>query len=152
MPSPIRDQDNLVFELMMPADLEVESHAKEAARILAPFLIISQTLVINLDDLAFKTGLLQVVPVLLQATMRFDYTKLREYEQEDLDNVVSGIMPKLIFVSSRTMAEIKKDNKLKGNLEDEVLEKAITKFFSNEERKQILSLFKKRHLLTPIFG
>ena len=43
-----REQDNLIFELMLPDDIEVDTNLQEAARILAPFLLVSNHLVFNL--------------------------------------------------------------------------------------------------------
>jgi len=48
VPNVIRDQDNMIFELMLPDDLEVDANLQEAARILAPFLVVSNHLVFNL--------------------------------------------------------------------------------------------------------
>ena len=48
VPNLIRDQDNLILELMLPADLEIEANLREAARMLAPFLILSHHMIFNL--------------------------------------------------------------------------------------------------------
>lgn len=46
--NPHRDQDNLILELMLPEDLNVEVNSSEAARLLAPFLLVSDHIVFNL--------------------------------------------------------------------------------------------------------
>ena len=48
VPNLIRDQDNLILELMLPDELEIEANRKEAARMLAPFLIVSNHVIFNL--------------------------------------------------------------------------------------------------------
>ena len=65
VPSIIRDQDNLFLELMLPADLNVEENLHEAARILAPFLLLSNNVVFNFDEIDLKTALIQSVNMML---------------------------------------------------------------------------------------
>jgi hypothetical protein len=48
VPNVHREQDNLIFELLLPDDIEVDANLQEAARILAPFLLVSNHLVFNL--------------------------------------------------------------------------------------------------------
>ena len=48
VPNLIREQDNLLLEVMLPANLQDESKQKEAARLLAPFLVLSDNMVFNL--------------------------------------------------------------------------------------------------------
>ena len=50
-------------------------------------------------------------------------------------------MPKLLFVSRQTLSEHKKVHKLKASNEDDVLEKALTKFFGLDDIKDVISVF-----------
>lgn len=70
----------------------------------------------------------------------------------DLDVEKSLIMPKLFFVTRYAITEIKESCNLSGVMdkEDEVLDAAIARFFSLSEATKIWTLFKKRHLITPI--
>lgn len=65
VPNLIREQDNLIFELMLPAELTVEENLKEAARILAPYLIFSNHVVFNFDEIDLSTALPQSVNMML---------------------------------------------------------------------------------------
>lgn len=56
-------------------------------------------------------------------------------------------MPKLLFVSRQTLSEHKKVHKLKASNEDDVLEKALTKFFGLDDIKDVISVFQRRHLI-----
>ena len=49
----------------MPADLNVEENLHEAARILAPFLLLSNNVVFNFDEIDLKTALIQSVNMML---------------------------------------------------------------------------------------
>ena len=67
VPNIIRNQDNLIFELMMPSALEltIEQDLEKAARILAPFLILSHHVVFNLDEMELDSALHQSINMLL---------------------------------------------------------------------------------------
>ena len=89
----IRDQDNLILEVMLPDDLEVEANLQEASRILAPFLIISNHMVFNFDESDLKTSLTRTVKALIQAPNYFDFNQLKENNHDDLEHTVSNVMP-----------------------------------------------------------
>ena len=71
---------------MLPPDLTVEDNVRKAAKILAPFLIISHHLVINFDEVDLKTALMQSVQTLMKATEFYDYTFLKANEHDDMEN------------------------------------------------------------------
>ena len=48
VPNKTRDHDTLVFEVILPADLEDEENLQQACEIVAPLLILSQQVVIDL--------------------------------------------------------------------------------------------------------
>ena len=48
VPNKMRDHDTLVFEVMLPADLHEEENMARACEIVAPLLILSQQVVIDL--------------------------------------------------------------------------------------------------------
>lgn len=77
VPNIIRDQDNLFLELMLPADLDVEENMKEAANLLAPFLIVSNNMVFNFDEMDLKTALTQSVNMLMQVTDVVNFEALK---------------------------------------------------------------------------
>ena len=48
VPNVIRDQDNLILELILPEDLAVEDNQTSAAKLLAPFLYASNHMIFDL--------------------------------------------------------------------------------------------------------
>lgn len=90
--------------------------------------------------------------VLLESFQFHNYESLVDNNLADLDMEKSYIMPKLFFVTRYAIGEIKENCKLTGVMdkEDEVLDAAINRFFSLSEATKIWTLFKKRHLITPL--
>lgn len=104
-------------------------------------------MIVNLDEIDLKSGLLQSIPLLLNSIDAYDYSKLRLQDYEDTDYTVASVMPKLLFVSRQTLFEHKKAHKLKASTEDDVLEKGMTKFFGLDDIKDVISVFQRRHLI-----
>ena len=48
VPNKMRDHDTLVFEVMLPADLDEEENMQRACEVIAPLLILSQQVIIDL--------------------------------------------------------------------------------------------------------
>ena len=48
VPNKMRDHDTLLFEVMLPADLTEEENMARACEIVAPLLILSQQVIIDL--------------------------------------------------------------------------------------------------------
>ena len=48
VPNKIRDHDNLLLEVILPSELEVERNLQKAKELLAPFILISDHMIINL--------------------------------------------------------------------------------------------------------
>ena len=92
---------------MLPADLEIEANRKEAARILAPFLIISNHMVFNFDEADLKSSLMSAISVLIEATEFFDFSKLKENDHDDLEHAVASVMPQIFFNSCFPIKELK---------------------------------------------
>ena len=59
---------------MLPANYEEDQ--EEAARILAPFLIVSNHLLFNFEDEDFKTSLTNAINTLLKAIKLIDFSSL----------------------------------------------------------------------------
>ena len=96
VPNLIREQDNLLLEVMLPANFD--ENQEEAARILAPFLIVSNHVLFNFDDFDFKKSLINCVKALLRAAQLLNFSELqRDQNTDDPRHIVSGIMPKIMF-------------------------------------------------------
>jgi len=100
VPNLIRGQDNLILEVMLPADLSRESNLKQAAYILAPFLIISHHIVFNFDSEELKSTLTSSIDVLLKASDLYDYSHLKLLEDDpkkifDETLHIANIMPQI---------------------------------------------------------
>jgi len=78
---------------MLPAELEIEANVREAARILAPFLVVSNHMVFNFDETDLKTSLMSSIAALTQATEFFNFSSLRENDEDDLEHAVGNVMP-----------------------------------------------------------
>lgn len=104
------------------------------------------------DEINLKTALMNTFYALLEAFSFHNYETLVDNELADLDIEKSIIMPKLFFVTRYNIAEVKESCNLAGVMdkEDEVLDAAINRFFSLTEATKIWTLFKKRHLITPL--
>jgi len=107
VPNIIRDQDNLFLELMLPADLDVEENMKEAANLLAPFLIVSNNMVFNFDEMDLKTALTQSVNMLMKVTDVVNFEALKQEDHDDLEHQVANIMPQIYFVTSYSVQDLK---------------------------------------------
>ena len=151
VPNLIRDQDNLILEVMLPAELEIEANLREAARMLAPFLIVSNHMIFNFDEADLKTSLITSVQTLTQATSFLNFSALKEYETDDLEQNVSLIMPQLFFKTCFSVQALKKQYKLRNACEHEsqILDCAIHSFMPLATERQFYSLFKRRYLLSP---
>lgn len=79
--NPIRDQDNLLLELVLPADFDQETES--AARILAPFLIVSNHMIFNFDNCDFKDSIQGCVRLLIESVRMADFNELRDSEMEN---------------------------------------------------------------------
>lgn len=99
-----------------------------------------------------KNSLMDTFYVLLEAFQYHNYECLPDNEMADLDVEKSLVMPKLFFVTRYAIPEIKESCGLSGLMEkeDEVLDAAINRFFTLSEATKIWTLFKKRHLITPM--
>ena len=89
----------MILEVMLPAELEVESNLREAARILAPFLIVSNHMIFNFDEADLKTSLMNSVNALTQATAFFNFISLKENDSDDLEHSVANVMPQIYFTT-----------------------------------------------------
>jgi len=78
---------------MLPEDLAVEENLVKAARILAPYLVCSNHVIFNFDEIDLKTALSQSVAMLLKATEFVEFSYLKTEEHDDLENQVANIMP-----------------------------------------------------------
>ena len=74
----MRDHDTIIFEIILSTDLlQVSEKLLEASQIIAPFLVLSQQVIVNLDFIDLKSGLLQSIPLLLNSIDAYNYSKLR---------------------------------------------------------------------------
>ena len=74
----MRDHDTIIFEIILSTDLlQVSEKLLEASQIIAPFLVLSQQVIVNLDFTDLKSGLLQSIPLLLNSIDAYNYSKLR---------------------------------------------------------------------------
>ena len=109
----IREQDNLLLEVMLPRDFnsdhQSQSAMEEAARILAPFLIVSNHMIFDFgEENDFKTSLQSCVKTLLRSIQMLDFNGLiEEGVDADLKDIISGIMPKIFFTSAQSLDQIK---------------------------------------------
>ena len=66
-----------------------------------------------------------------------------------MHETIAQVMPKIYFLIKHSVQDLVKMHHLKAiTKEDDVLEKALTKFFPKETRKEVLVTFVRRHLLT----
>ena len=101
------------------------------------------------DESDLKTGLSLTIPLLLRSIRSFDYSRLEAREYEQLHETIAQVMPKVYFLIKRSVADLVATHRLKAvTKEDDVLEKALTKFFPVETRKEVLATFVRRHLIT----
>ena len=104
---------------------------------------------VSSDESDLKTGLLQTIPLLLRSIESFDYSKIKAQEYEQMHETIAQVMPKVYFLIKHSVRDLVDKHRLKAiTKEDDVLEKALTKFFDKETRKQVLVTFVRRHLLT----
>ena len=92
---------------MLPADLAIEDNMKNAALILAPFLIVSHHIVFNFDERDLKSSMTYSMQALLQAADMFNYSFLKFNEHDDLEHLISNIMPQCYFVTTYSLKDIK---------------------------------------------
>lgn len=76
-------------------------------------------MVFNFDELDLKSSLTHSMQVLLQASDIFDYRFLKFNEHDDLENLVSNIMPQCYFATSYSLRDIKEQYRLRKSLETE---------------------------------
>ena len=66
-----------------------------------------------------------------------------------MHETIAQVMPKVYFLIKHSVQDIVKMHHLKAiTKEDDVLEKALTKWFDKETRKEVLVTFVRRHLIT----
>ena len=66
-----------------------------------------------------------------------------------MHETIAQVMPKIYFLIKHSVQDLVKMHHLKAiTKEDDVLEKALTKFFDKETRKDVLVTFVRRHLIT----
>ena len=141
---------------MLPADLDIEANRAEAAKILAPFLVLSNHMIFNFDEIDLKTALKSTVHVLLDATKQFEFSRLKEDRTTDLHHAVSNVMPELFFTSCFCVKDLRTQFKLGSSIEEkklwsegQALDTAIHNFFELSVEEEFYGLFKKRFLITP---
>ena len=74
-----------------------------------------------------------------------------ENDHDDLEHTVSNVMPQIFFTTSFSVADMKKQYRMRNSVENEgqVLDSAIHHFFSLPQEKQFYSLYKRRYLIAP---
>ena len=107
---------------MLPDELDIEANRAEAAKILAPFLVLSNHMIFNFDEIDLKTALKTTVHVLLDATKQFEFGKLKEEERTtDLNHAVSNVMPEIFFTSCFSVKDLRTQFKLGSSIEEKKL-------------------------------
>eukprot|EP00347_Sterkiella_histriomuscorum_P011567 403371965 len=90
-----REQDTIIIEL-----LSTKLTKSQARHILSPLLLISSKFVIHIDDAELEKAIQITMPMLLQVRDKYDFTQLKAYDTQDINDVVAEYMPKLMFYAS----------------------------------------------------
>lgn len=103
-------------------------------QLLGALCIISQEIIIDVRGIPFEEALKQIVPLLNDASHQYNCDELKSHELAETDDILSGLMPSLTFVTE-------------ASNNSDFLEKQLRKYFKDDpeyKRQTFIALFRNR--------